>query len=248
MSRYRDNKGRFIAPKISEKLEKKTIKKPPPYTNSSKTRVGKILRGESSKESIETTTKGTRSKAIVQITNRRQKEKETTLATPSRRETRKEAKVIIEEAAFVVGRPHKTLEKPEIPENLVVEPSLSGENSPPPYKVLKNMVEKEGNLANEIETFGFPVLDMAKDVAMKNIPLSSLLHFRGMSTEDPDSFLFEFDILCRRYNYIDNAKKLKLFPATLKYSALRWFMSLGEHIILSWDGMKENFLQKYQDY
>jgi hypothetical protein len=30
MSRYRDNKGRFISPKISEKLEKQTKKNPPP--------------------------------------------------------------------------------------------------------------------------------------------------------------------------------------------------------------------------
>jgi hypothetical protein len=67
------------------------------------------------------------------------------------------------------------------------------------------MVEEEGNIANETETFGFPILDMDKDILMKNIPLSSLPHFRGMSTEDPDSFLFEFDILCRSYNYIDNA-------------------------------------------
>ena len=124
----------------------------------------------------------------------------------------------------------------------MVEPSLSGENSPPPYIVLRNMAEEEGNTTTETETFGFPILDMAKDVAMKNIPLSSLPHLRGMSTEDPDSFLFEFDILCRSYNYTDNAKKLKLFPATLKDSALRWFMSLGEHTILSWDGMKETFL------
>jgi hypothetical protein len=42
--------------------------------------------------------------------------------------------------------------------------------------------------------------------------------------------------------------KLKLFPATLKDLALRWFMSLGEHTIFSWDGMKETFLQKYKDY
>jgi hypothetical protein len=130
----------------------------------------------------------------------------------------------------------------------MVEPSLSGENSPPPYRLLEDMAEEEGNIANEIETFRFPILDIAKDIAMKNIPLSSLPHFRGMSTEDPDSFLFEFDILCRSYNYTDNAQKLKLFPATLKDSALRWFMSLGEHTILSWDGMKETFLQKYQDY
>jgi hypothetical protein len=83
---------------------------------------------------------------------------------------------------------------------------------------------------------------MAKDVAMKKIPLPSLPRFIGMSTEDLDSYLFEFGILCRSYNYTDNAQKLKLFPATLKYSALWWFMSLGEHTILSWDGMKETFL------
>ena len=124
----------------------------------------------------------------------------------------------------------------------MVEPSPSGENSPPPYRLLGNMVEEEGNITNEIETFGFPILDMAKDVAMNNIPLYSLPHFRGTSTEDPDSFLFEFDILCRSYNYTDNAQKLKLFPSTLKDLALRWFMSLGEHTILSWDGMKETFL------
>jgi hypothetical protein len=104
------------------------------------------------------------------------------------------------------------------------------------------MVDEEGNANNETETFGFPILDITRDVSMKNIPLSSLPHFHGMSTKDPDSFLFEFDILCRSYNYTDSAQKLKLFPATLKDSTLRWFMSLGEHTILSWDGMKDTFL------
>jgi hypothetical protein len=88
--------------------------------------------------------------------------------------------VVIEEAASAVGRPHKTLEQPEIPGNPVVEPSLSGENSPPPYRLLGNMEKEEGNIANianETETFGFPILDIAKDIAMKNIPLSSLPHF-----------------------------------------------------------------------
>jgi hypothetical protein len=104
------------------------------------------------------------------------------------------------------------------------------------------MAKEEGNIANEIETFGFPILDITRHVAMKNIPLSSLPHFHGMSTKDPDSFLFEFDIQCRSYNYTDSAQKLKLFPATLKDSTLRWFMSLREHTILYWDGMKETFL------
>jgi hypothetical protein len=69
-----------------------------------------------------------------------------------------------------------------------------------------------------------------------------------MSIEDPYLFLFEFDILCRTYNYLDDAQKLKLFPATLKDSALRWFTSLGENTILSWEQMKYTFLRKYQDY
>ena len=83
---------------------------------------------------------------------------------------------------------------------------------------------------------------------MKNMPPLALPHFHGMSSEDPDSFLFEFDILCRSYNYILDAQKLKLFPATLKESALRWFMGLGEHTIRTWEEMKSAFLKKYQEY
>ena len=36
---------------------------------------------------------------------------------------------------------------------------------------------------------------------MKNIPLSTLPNFHGLSTADPDDFLFEFGILCRIYDY-----------------------------------------------
>jgi hypothetical protein len=143
------------------------------------------------------------------------------LATPSEGGVGKETKEVIEEVASVVGEPKKTFEHLDIPNKPMVEPSLSGDTSPPPYKLFGDMAEEEGNVANETYTFGFPILDITRDVSMKNIPLSSLPHFHGMSTENPDSFLFEFDILCRSYNYIDNAQTLKLFPATLKDLALR---------------------------
>ena len=74
---------------------------------------------------------------------------------------------------------------------------------------------------DEEQTFGFPILDLAQNTNMKNINPSILPTFHGMSTEDPDASLFEFDILCRSYNYINDAQKLKLFPCTLKYVALR---------------------------
>ena len=89
------------------------------------------------------------------------------------------------------------------------------------------MAVEEGNETTKIETFVFPILDISRNINMKNIPLSSLPTFRGRSTEDPDLFLFEFEILCRSYNYYDDAQKINLFPATMKDLALRWFMSLG---------------------
>jgi len=84
---------------------------------------------------------------------------------------------------------------------------------------------------------------------MKNIPPSILPQFHGIPTKDPDAFLFEFDILCRSYiNYNRDAHKLKLFPATLKDYALRWFTGIGDDSIITWDDMKNSFLKKYHDY
>ena len=96
----------------------------------------------------------------------------------------------------------------------------------------RHHMEGEGEHEGRNETtFGFPILDLAQNASMKNIPTSSLPTFYRKSTEDLDTFLFEFDILCRSYNYLQDAHKLKLFPSTLKDSALRWFMSLGESTI-----------------
>ena len=104
-------------------------------------------------------------------------------------------------------------------------------------------------MENQTEaTFRFPILDTIQDVTMNNIPPSSLPTFYGKNNEDPDTFLFEFDVLCRIYNYLQDAHNLKLFSATLKYSSLRWFMGLSEFTIRTLDDMKTSFLRKYQEY
>ena len=80
--------------------------------------------------------------------------------------------------------------------------------------------EEEGQRQEILEqdqmevTFGFPILDLTRDIPMKNIPPLALPHFHGMTFEEPNSFLFKFDILSRNYNYIRDAQKLKLFLAT----------------------------------
>ena len=96
-------------------------------------------------------------------------------------------------------------------------------------------------------TFGFPILDTMQDVTMKNMPPSSLHSFYEKSNEELDTFLFEFDNLCRIYKYLQYAHKLKPFPSTLKDSMLRWLMGLGESTIRTWDDMKTSFLWKYQE-
>jgi hypothetical protein len=94
----------------------------------------------------------------------------------------------------------------------------------------------------------YPIVDPVANAPMKSIPLQNLPTFHGLISEDPDAFLFEFDVLCRGYDYTSEPQKLKLFPSTLKGEALRWFMGLGGGTINSWDEMKQAFLTKYQDY
>jgi hypothetical protein len=69
-------------------------------------------------------------------------------------------------------------------------------------------------------TFGFPIKETDEETKMKNIPHSSLPKFHGLSKEDHDTFLFEFDVLCRSYDYVTDAQKLNIFPTTLKRTAL----------------------------
>ena len=72
--------------------------------------------------------------------------------------------------------------------------------------------------------------------------------FHGLSKEYLDTFLFEFDVLCRSYDYAIDAHKLNLFSTTLKSVVLWWFMGLPKDKIWSWDEMTKKFLEKYQDY
>ena len=103
-------------------------------------------------------------------------------------------------------------------------------------------------MAPTTSTIDFPIGDLGTSAPTKPIPLTTLHSFHGLTSEDPDTFLFEFDIVCRGYDYITNAEKLKIFPVTLKGATLRWFMGLGGKTITTLDGMQTSFLEKYQDY
>lgn len=98
------------------------------------------------------------------------------------------------------------------------------------------------------DIFGFPIFDEDTTLTMKNTSPSIFSNFHGKRSEDPETFLFEIEILRRSYDYLHDAQKLKLFPATLKDLALKWFMILGMNSIRTWAQMKEAFLEKSRDY
>ena len=87
----------------------------------------------------------------------------------------------------------------------------------------------------QTSTLQYPIVDTVVNAPMKAIPLQHIPTFHGLSSEYPDSFLFEFDVLCRGYDFTIDPQKLKLFPSTLKGEVLRWFMGLGGGVISDWD-------------
>ena len=106
-------------------------------------------------------------------------------------------------------------EPPEIYEDPITKEEQ--ENIP-----LETMAEHRNGIGEEERIKGaFPIRETNGDMKMKNISPSALPHFHGLTIEDPDTFLFEFVVLCRTYDYAEDEQKLKLFPSTLKDAALR---------------------------
>ena len=67
---------------------------------------------------------------------------------------------------------------------------------------LEPMVESINGRGNGERIEGtFPIWETNGDTKMKNISPSALPHFHGLTTEDPDTFLFEFVVICQTYDY-----------------------------------------------
>lgn len=73
----------------------------------------------------------------------------------------------------------------------------------------------------------FPIRETYKETKMKNISPLTVPHFHGLNSEDLDTFMFEFVVVCRTCDYASDDQKLKLFPFNLKDETLRWFMGFS---------------------
>ncbi|KAM2435047.1 hypothetical protein PS1_025057 [Malus domestica] len=81
---------------------------------------------------------------------------------------------------------------------------------------------------------------------------SSLLHhipkFHGMSMEDPNKHLKEFEVICSSMTPVNvdgSIMKMKAFPFSLLEKAKDWLYELAPRTITSWESMKRAFLEKF---
>ncbi|KAM1606984.1 hypothetical protein ACFX1Z_027619 [Malus domestica] len=81
---------------------------------------------------------------------------------------------------------------------------------------------------------------------------SSLLHhiskYYGLSMEDPNKHLKEFEVVCSSMTPINvdgNILKMKAFPFTLMDKAKDWLYELAPRTVTSWENMRRAFLEKF---
>ncbi|CAN6547410.1 unnamed protein product [Malus baccata var. baccata] len=81
---------------------------------------------------------------------------------------------------------------------------------------------------------------------------SSLLHhipkYHGLSMEDPNKHLKEFEVVCSSMTPVNvdgNILKMKAFPFSLMDKAKDWLYELAPSTVTSWESMKRAYLEKF---
>ncbi|KAM2308080.1 hypothetical protein ACFX1S_030350 [Malus domestica] len=81
---------------------------------------------------------------------------------------------------------------------------------------------------------------------------SSLLHhipkYHGLSMEDPNKHLKEFEVVCSSMTPVNvdgSILKMKAFPFSLMDKAKDWLYELAPGTVTSWESMKRAFLEKF---
>ena len=86
------------------------------------------------------------------------------------------------------------------------------------------------------------------EVELKFSLLHHIPNYHGLSMEDPNKHLKEFEVVCPSMTPINvdgNILKMKVFPFSLSEMAKDWLFELGPGTIISWESMKKAFLEKF---
>lgn len=83
---------------------------------------------------------------------------------------------------------------------------------PLPSETIEAVPEQPNMEVGGPNTFEFPISNNNQPFIINNISSSTLPNFHGSMTKDPNTFLFEFYLLCRSYDNTIDTKKMNFFP------------------------------------
>ncbi|CAN6577079.1 unnamed protein product [Malus baccata var. baccata] len=87
-----------------------------------------------------------------------------------------------------------------------------------------------------------------KEFELKLSLLHHILKYHGLSMEDPNKHLKEFEVVCSSMTLINvdgSILKMKAFPFSLMKKAKDWLYELAPGTVTSWESMKRAFLEKF---
>ncbi|KAM1217147.1 hypothetical protein FF1_013506 [Malus domestica] len=96
----------------------------------------------------------------------------------------------------------------------------------------------------------YPMAALGKmdEFELKSSLLYHIPKFQGMSMEDPNKHLKEFEVVCSSMTPVNvdgSILKIKAFPFSLLEKAKDWLYELAFGTVTSWESMKWAFLEKF---
>ncbi|CAN6542453.1 unnamed protein product [Malus baccata var. baccata] len=90
--------------------------------------------------------------------------------------------------------------------------------------------------------------DKTAEFELKSSLLYHIPKYHGLSMEDPNKHLKEFEVVCSSMtpvNMDESILKMKAFPFSLLEKAKDWLYELAPGTVTSWESMKRAFLEKF---
>ncbi|CAN6579327.1 unnamed protein product [Malus baccata var. baccata] len=87
-----------------------------------------------------------------------------------------------------------------------------------------------------------------EEFELKSSLLHHILKYHGLSMEDPNKHLKEFEVVCSSMTPVNvdgSILKMKAFPFSLLEKAKDWLYELAPGTVTSWESMKRAFLEKF---
>ncbi|KAM1482478.1 hypothetical protein COP2_035516 [Malus domestica] len=157
-------------------------------------------------------------------------------------------------------RKRKNPEPSESSSNLEVEVEFEKEEPTAKVDEVEEVMAQDNRTIKELSALGldnaaplciqYPAAAQGKTEEFKL--KSSLLHhipkYHGLSMEDPNKHLKEFEVVCSSMTPINvngSILKMKAFPFSLLEKAKDWLYELAPGTITSWESMKRAFLEKF---